>query len=239
MAYYSPYVLTLPTTDYSQPDSSYSQPIKVIQLEEVEAPPVPQRSSSSSASVPLTSAYSDSYDSEDDYDDDDTHSESESEEEESECSSYCSSDEEDMQERNNAVYDDTYGTRISRVLAWRDNFAKAVGVLPDDTELLSHTPHALKRKIDYDHEDVFDDSTSSSSKRSRSTSPEPSSSSSTSSSSYFENVPPAWPQRRLSAHSCPACDEGFNTKQSLQQHGLDPKLSDACRVAVLYNLETK
>lgn len=27
-------------------------------------------------------------------------------------------------------------------------------------ELLSHTPHALKRKIDYDHEDVFDDSVS-------------------------------------------------------------------------------
>lgn len=147
MAYYSPYVLTLPTTDYSQPDSSYSQPIKVIQLEEVEAPPVPQRSSSSSASVPLTSAYSDSYDSEDDYDDDDTHSESESEEEESECSSYCSSDEEDMQERNNAVYDDTYGTRISRVLAWRDNFAKAVGVLPDDSERPFHSNPSISYSV--------------------------------------------------------------------------------------------
>lgn len=124
---------TIPCADYAAPQQglSYCQPIKVIQLEEVEAPPpMPHRSSSSSASVPLTSAYSDSYDSEDDYEDE----ESESEEDESECSSYCSSDAEDMQERNIAVYDDTYGTRLSRVLAWRDNFAKATGILPDDSE---------------------------------------------------------------------------------------------------------
>lgn len=111
--------------------SSYNQPIKVIQLEEVEAPPpMPHRSNTSDTSVP----YSDSDDSEDDYDEDEDMSESE--EEESECSSYCSSDAEDMQERNIAVYDDTYGTRLSRVLAWRDNYAKAIGLLPDDSEYI-------------------------------------------------------------------------------------------------------
>ena len=166
---------------------------------------MPHRSNTSHSSVP----YSDSDDSEDDEDEDEDMSESE--EEESECSSYCSSDAEDMQERNIAVYDDTYGTRLSRVLAWRDNYAKAIGLLPDDSEyiilffqlseptpplsfspcpltrappisysvlyptcqlisisvfsplslpaeLLSHTPHPMKRKIDY--EDVFDDSVS-------------------------------------------------------------------------------
>ncbi|CAL1715302.1 unnamed protein product [Somion occarium] len=134
-----------------------------------------------------------------------------------------------MQEKNITFFDDTYGTRLDRVLAWRDNFAKAMGVVTDDSHIMSHAPHPMKRKIDY--EDVFDDSTSSSSKRSRSTSPEPFSP------SHLPETPSTWTHRRLSAHSCPACDEGFNTRQSLQQHGQDPKLSDACRVAVMYGLE--
>ncbi|KAI0077743.1 hypothetical protein K474DRAFT_1661344 [Panus rudis PR-1116 ss-1] len=37
-----------------------------------------------------------------------------------------------MLERNYAVCDDTYGTRLNRVLVWRENFAKAMGLLPDD-----------------------------------------------------------------------------------------------------------
>ena len=52
-------------------------------------------------------------------------SDDDSEEDESDCSSYCSS-EEDLDAERAPVYDDTYKTRLSRVLAWRDGFTKAV-----------------------------------------------------------------------------------------------------------------
>ncbi|KAH8103923.1 hypothetical protein BXZ70DRAFT_672571 [Cristinia sonorae] len=207
--------------------------VEVIQLIEVEAPPPQQpasdfASSSASSSSSSCSSGSESAASE-------TCETSESEESESVCTSYCSSDEEEMKERKIMFYDDTYGTRLNRVLAWRDSFAKSMGIA--DTS--SYTPLSAlqKRKVDY-REDPFDDDSSSShsSKRSRSHSPEPEPQ------QQHQLLPPPrhmnpWTHRRLSAHSCPACDESFTTRQHLQQHGQDTRLSDACRVAVEYGLE--
>lgn len=94
----------------------YRQP-EVIQLVEVSAPPpLQQPSTITSASVPSSSFYSESCES----------SETDSEEDE-DATSYCSSDD-DMEDNSQGYYDDTYGTRLGRVLAWRDSFAKAMGV---------------------------------------------------------------------------------------------------------------
>lgn len=93
----------------------YHQQPEVIQLVEVSAPqPSLQHPYSSEA---FSSCYSSSSDS----------SETDSEDDEG-CTSYCSSDPEEMEESGHGYYDDTYGTRLSRVLAWRDGFAKAMGV---------------------------------------------------------------------------------------------------------------
>ncbi|KAI0796176.1 hypothetical protein C8Q75DRAFT_364943 [Abortiporus biennis] len=193
--------------------------LEIIQLVEVDAPPRQQPSSFASSSVPSSSAYSASSTSSD-FDPDDE--QQQSEEEESVVSSYCSSDEEEMVERKIGPYDDTYGTRINRILTWRENFAKAMGVaIPHNTA--SHASHLLlKRKME---EDGDDDAVSLSSKRSRHSEP--------------AEQPPKnyWAHRRLSSHSCPACDACFNTRQSLQQHGKESQLNDACRVAVEYGLE--
>ena len=91
---------------------------EVIQLVEVSAPPQATHPSTiTTSSVPSSSAYTESCSEESEAD----------EEEESAVSSYCSSDEGDEAAR--AYYDDTYGTRIKRVLAWRDGAAKALGAL--------------------------------------------------------------------------------------------------------------
>ncbi|KAI0630770.1 hypothetical protein C8Q77DRAFT_1075353 [Trametes polyzona] len=188
--------------------------VEVIELIEVPAPP-PRSHISSFASSSFASS---SYDSSED-----------SEEDESVCSSYCSS-EEDMDVDQAPAYDDTYKTRYNRVLAWREGFAKAVGD-EDETPLapppspVSSAPSSssLKRKADSDVEfDSDDDAFSQSSKRSRSLPPQ---------------ERPAWQQRRLSAHACPACDAGFSSLEGLQQHGKESAVNDACREAVQYGFE--
>lgn len=123
---------TPPPIDFTHKDATpgplylrQQQAVEIIQLVEVEAPPPRQlasdfaSSSASSSSSPSSSP---------------SHSEeewvesSESEESESLCTSYCSSDEEEMKERKIMFHDDTYGTRLSRVLAWRESFVKAMGI---------------------------------------------------------------------------------------------------------------
>ncbi|EKM50113.1 uncharacterized protein PHACADRAFT_264663 [Phanerochaete carnosa HHB-10118-sp] len=98
------------------PGPVYYRQHEVIQLVEVSAPPpAPHPSTITTSSVPSSSAYTESCSEESVSDED----------EESAVSSYCSSDEGD--EATRACYDDTYGTRLKRVLAWRDRAAKALG----------------------------------------------------------------------------------------------------------------
>ncbi|KAI0761802.1 hypothetical protein BD413DRAFT_485377 [Trametes elegans] len=189
--------------------------VEVIQLIEVPAPP--PRSTPCTSSLASSSFYSSSCSSDED-----------SEQDESVGSSYCSSDEESSDASPEApVYDDTYKTRLNRVLAWREGFSKTVDAdeslpVPPSTPVHSSSS-SLKRKADSDYEfDLDDDMSSQSSKRSRSHPPQ-------------ERT--AWQQRRLSAHSCPACDAGFSTLQSLRDHGKRSAVSDACREAVEYGLE--
>lgn len=97
---------------------------EVIQLVEVSAPQPPlQPPCSSEAS---SSSYSSS-----------CSSSSSSSEEEEGCTSYCSSDMEDMEESGHGYYDDTFGTRLSRVLAWRD---RAMGVAASSGEPTPRLP---------------------------------------------------------------------------------------------------
>lgn len=100
-------------------------PLEIIALEEVPPPPrgVHQTAPSDCSSVPSSSDYSESApeSAEDDA--------GPSSEDEDECSSYCSSDAGDLLEHK---YTYTCGSRLDRVLAWRDNFAKAMGMLPAD-----------------------------------------------------------------------------------------------------------
>ncbi|KAM5530828.1 hypothetical protein V8D89_015518 [Ganoderma adspersum] len=218
----------------AQPTHLYlhQQPtVGIIQL--IEVPPPPPRSHPYTSTMASSSFASSSCDS----------SDNDSEEDESVCSSYCSS-EEDLDADQAPTYDDTYKTRLHRVLAWRDGFAKATAVVDPDDEnsvILTAPPSSpissspapsLKRKADHESRWDSDDdfSSQSSSKRSRSMPPEPH--------HVQVHVPaPSWTQRRLSAHSCPACDAGFATLQSLRQHGKQPGLNDACREAVEYGFE--
>ncbi|KAI0924958.1 hypothetical protein AcW2_005681 [Taiwanofungus camphoratus] len=176
--------------------------LEIIQLTEVPAPPRAQFPSTITSSSSASSSYISS---------------SSDPEEESVCSSYCSSDPE---ESVASSPDDTYTTRLMRVLTWRESFAKAMGTPLPFPQPLPAPP--LKRKADVDHQDSDDEAASHSSKRSRS---DP----------YRPQAP--WRERRLSAHSCPACDSSFATRQSLQQHGRDSPLNDACRTAVEYDCE--
>lgn len=84
--------------------------LKIIQLTEVPPPPRPDASFALTASSFVSSSYSSSTD---------------ESEEESVCSSYCSSDPEE--EARVSVPDDTYKTRLHRVLVWREELAKAMG----------------------------------------------------------------------------------------------------------------
>ncbi|KAI0731109.1 hypothetical protein C8Q76DRAFT_350020 [Earliella scabrosa] len=213
--------------------------VEVIQL--IEVPPPPPRSHPYTSTLASSSFASSSCESSDD----------DSEEDDSVCSSYCSS-EEDSDVGQAPSYDDTYKTRLNRVLAWREGFAKAqavdvdVDMLPGSSRVPSGVPSptlirdcpappsspvssspapSLKRKADDDADLSSDDDTSSqSSKRSRSLPP-------------HERTLPFQP-RRLSAHSCSACDACFNTLQSLRQHGKESGPNDACREAVEYEFES-
>lgn len=126
----------------------YYRQHEVIQLVEVSAPPpAPHPSTITTSSVPSSSAYTESCSEGSEAEEDD----------ESAVSSYCSSDEGDEAAR--ACYDDTYGARLKRVLAWRDGSAKALGALvespmhtaapcarrrPDD-DRMSHSPKQLPK----------------------------------------------------------------------------------------------
>ena len=245
--------------------------VEVIQL--IEVPPPPPRSHPYTSTLDSDSfASSSSCESSDD----------DSEEDESVCSSYCSS-EENLAPEQAPTYDDTYKTRLNRVLAWREGFAKATAhlLLADDDAILpgafsrrvasplrpsiiviitappsspvsSSPAPSLKRKADDDADLSSDDDMvstpfsrqparthhpratpppqcSQSSKRSRSLPPPER--------TECTERPLAFQTRRLSAHSCSACDACFNTIQSLRQHGKEGP-NDACREAVEYGFES-
>lgn len=243
--------------------------IELIELIEVPPPTTlphqPSTITSSEASSSSSSSYSDSYDS----------SEFDSDEDEDAGSSYCSSDEEDMAQRDMPFYDDTYRTRLGRVLAWRDSFitnhsskelspansqfpffsipicathfpdlCQSSSFFPFSSSLLprlSFSPKAQSRPANRRRRGISLSSfihphsllTSRhfllqkylSSKRSRSIPPP-----------EHRNKP--WPHRRLSAHSCSACDACFTTRQSLRQHAHDLQPTDPCRLAVEYDFES-
>ncbi|KDQ50159.1 hypothetical protein JAAARDRAFT_200245 [Jaapia argillacea MUCL 33604] len=196
--------------------------VEIIQLEEVPPPsvrhPVPSTSSSApSSSSAGSSFYSSTFD---------------EEEEESVCSSYCSSVSQEqvapeVEEKSSmAVLDDTYAARMKRIHAWRENFAKEMGISYSDSSISSRQ----KRKAVDDGADcVFedDDNMSRSSKRSRC---------SEDGSSQLRSINV---RRTLSfsAHSCSACDASFETLQSFRRHGHDPCTNEACRIAVEYDFE--
>ncbi|OSX64093.1 hypothetical protein POSPLADRAFT_1039289 [Postia placenta MAD-698-R-SB12] len=179
--------------------------MEIIQLTEVSPPPRGEAPFALTASSFASSSYSSSTDSEED---------------ESVCSSYCSSDPEE--EARTSAPDDTYKTRLHRVLLWREKLAKAMGTTALASLATPPSSTLLKRKADVDVHDSDDDMASHSSKRSRSD-------------AYRSQAP--WTQRRLCAHSCPACDASFATRHSLQEHAQDPSSNDACRTAVEYGFE--
>ncbi|PCH44482.1 hypothetical protein WOLCODRAFT_139030 [Wolfiporia cocos MD-104 SS10] len=183
--------------------------LQVIQLTEVPPPPRVRPAAITASSLASSCCTSSSDDSED----------------ESACSSYCSSDPEEEESRQ-ASPDDTYKTRLHRVLVWREKLAKAMGasIAASPTSPPRPAPTPLKRKAPLDsREPDDDDAASHSSKRSRSGS--------------YRVQTSQWTHRRLSAHSCPACDESFSTRQSLEQHGQGSSPNDACRAAVEYGFE--
>ncbi|KAI0793820.1 hypothetical protein C8Q74DRAFT_1244996 [Fomes fomentarius] len=92
--------------------------VEVIQLIEVPAPP--PRSHPYTSTLASSSFASSSCDSTDD----------DSEQDESVSSSYCSSEEDESEQA--PVYDDTYKTRLNRVLAWREGFVKASSIMDVD-----------------------------------------------------------------------------------------------------------
>ena len=93
--------------------------LEIIQLTEV--PPPPPRQYSLPASSFMSSSYASS-------------SSSAEADEESSCSSYCSSDPEEEANRL-SVPDDTYKTRLHRVLLWREKLMKALGTPSSGTPL--------------------------------------------------------------------------------------------------------
>lgn len=124
----------------AQPTHLYlhQQPtVEIIQL--IEVPPPPPRSHPYTSTIASSSFASSSCDS----------SDNDSEEDESVCSSYCSS-EEDLDADQAPTYDDTYKTRLHRVLAWRDGFAKAAAMVDPDDEnsvtLAGSSPHLWHRR---------------------------------------------------------------------------------------------
>lgn len=133
--------------------------LEIIQLIEVPPPPPQQRT------FPASSFMSSSYASS---------SSSDQSDHESACSSYCSSDPEEDASRL-SVPDDTYKTRLHRVLLWREKLMKALGTSSSGTPLvdlrliqvfifLAAPPPPpsthLKRKADDDEPELDDDTVS-------------------------------------------------------------------------------
>ncbi|KAH9933445.1 uncharacterized protein B0H18DRAFT_983735 [Fomitopsis serialis] len=200
----------------------------IIELIEVPPPPRPQHS------LPASSFMSSSYASS-------SSSSSSSDEtaDETACSSYCSSDPEEEVSRV-SVPDDTYKTRLHRVLVWREKLVKALGA-PSAAPPPTPSPQ-LKRKADDEEPESDDDTVSVTAcayvpRESFSPYVAQASHSSKRSRSSASRSHARWPQRTASVHSCPACDASFTTRQSLQQHASEPSPNDACRAAVEYDFE--
>jgi len=178
--------------------------VEIIQLIEVPAPsrrftssPIDSRSSSSCYSSEPESEYTSD------------------DEAEPVGPSYCSSDtpeQMDSEEEEISNSDKTYDIRVTRVHAWRANFAKDMGLAPDILPMSS-----TKRKAPDEYE--IDEQTGSYSSKRLSWSHSAHNASS------------------LTTHICAACDESFPTRQNLQQHGQATQANDACRIAVEYNFE--
>lgn len=132
--------------------------LEIIQLTEVSAPPRHQHT------LPASSFMSSSYAS----------SSSDASDDESACSSYCSSDPEEETSRL-SVPDDTYKTRLHRVLLWREKLMKALGTSSSGTPFRDLRPiHVfifptappplpsapLKRKADDDEPESDNDTVS-------------------------------------------------------------------------------
>ncbi|CCM02614.1 uncharacterized protein FIBRA_04717 [Fibroporia radiculosa] len=150
MFQHSPEPLPLPHDDHlfmsklSTPGPLYfQQRTQVIQLTEVPAPPRAQHPFTLSASSLASSSYTSSSD--------------ESAEEDSDCSSYCSSAPEETPEPRSP--DDTYKTRLHRILVWREKLAVSTGtpLAPPPTLPTSAT---LKRKTLDDDSESDDDAVS-------------------------------------------------------------------------------
>jgi len=194
------------------PAHLYLRTVQIIQL--VEGPPPPRR---------ITSTIDNTSSSSSDCESSSSSSDSDSA---SLCSSYCSSDlppEHLSSETSQALHsadangsdDETFSVRMKRILAWRENFASTMGTTTCSGNDLSL---ALKRKSD---EHGNDDAHSHSSKRSRSQ----------------KSSQAGLCGTTLDAHSCPACDAFFPSRQRLRQHGLDAGSNGACSVAVEYAFE--
>lgn len=184
--------------------------VEIIQLTEV-PPPTPRFTSAHVDSSSTSSSYS--CDSESDYpsdeDDDDDDSESDY------GTSYCSSDtpeEMDDEEDVASTHDETYDTRVTRIHAWREKYAKDMGLTPPESLPVDST----KRKAPDEYE-IGEDTESRSSKRSRSNH--------------------AHSASTLTTHICAACDASFSTRQHLRQHGQAEHANEACRIAVDYDFE--
>ncbi|EKM82216.1 hypothetical protein AGABI1DRAFT_55411 [Agaricus bisporus var. burnettii JB137-S8] len=169
--------------------------VQIIQLVEAPAPPQRNLGSAIDSSYCSSSSYSESS------------SLASEEEEEVVCESYCSSDDEEVQDTRSCP-PDTYSLRMKRILSWRENFSAHLSATLSEPTL----PSSLKRKLSLD-----DDTASQTSKRSRSQGPSSVSS--------------------LGLHSCPACDATFDTEQSLREHGKDDTANEACSAAVEYAFE--
>lgn len=130
---------------------------------------------------------------------------------EEECTSYCSSvmtPDESTNDYAPVPYDNSFYSRMKRVCEWRNGFVPAADT---GNDALCSSPQ--KRKLD-SYQAEYDDGSPHVSKRSSTRDP-----------------------FRLNGYLCSACDAPFPTRQSLAQHGRMPQVSEACQVAVEYNLE--
>ncbi|KAL4062367.1 hypothetical protein V8B97DRAFT_1994646 [Scleroderma yunnanense] len=133
---------------------------------------------------------------------------------EEECSSYCSSvmtpNESTKDCRPVPYSDDSFHSRMKRVCEWRDTFLSASTAATG-----SSCAPPLKRKLNSSYQTDHDNNSLHVSKRS----------------SFTRD------SSRSNEYLCSACDAPFPTRQSLQQHGRMPQVSEACRIAVDYNFE--
>lgn len=212
----------------------YYRQHEVIQLVEVAPPPPAQHPSTiTTSSLPSSSAYTGSCESESD---------------ESECSSYCSSDDEDS---SPAYYDDTYATRVTRVLAWRDSLSKAlaavspgasISALRVGTVLTSlPLPQRSPRHITHNTHTTGSSTRQTRTRLVRPAHTLPPQTLIRAQMSHLSRRSRPEPQplhKRLGPHSCSACDAEFPSRQGLSEHVRASRTSEACQVALAYRFES-